>query len=171
MIKKQTDTAFVGFAGFAEGQGFAHEVGTALPKGVVQTLDMGGLARFLAHRMMTFGRKKCGIGRPEIGETDRSFTIIRREGVPQAPPGFRRAIPHGKPNDAAGLSFQGQPDPNRIGFGTHKGPQLIQFEDGAFGQWPNGISDGPETFFFRILATVMRLKVVIRAMARCDTRS
>jgi len=41
LIEKQADTAFVGFAGFAERYGLPHEIGTTLPEGVVQTFDMG----------------------------------------------------------------------------------------------------------------------------------
>ena len=56
---------------------FAHEPGTALAKGIVESLNMRRFAGFLADRLVTLGGKNAGINRVEIGETDRPLAILR----------------------------------------------------------------------------------------------
>lgn len=87
MVNEVPDTYRVEVVIAAEGERFAHQIGTALRQGVVAAFHMGRLARLLADRTMPFGGDDLGVGFPEIARAQRTFAVVGWERVPQLPSG------------------------------------------------------------------------------------
>ena len=77
---------------FTERESFTHQIGATLPQGLVETLDMRGLARLFADSSMTLGGQNQRIRLPEITITECTFAIIGRQRLSQLTTGLGRAI-------------------------------------------------------------------------------
>ncbi len=103
-----------------ERQGLADEIGAALPQGIIEALNVRGLTAPFPNWPMALGRKDRLIGSIQVGITDGALAIIGRERGPQLLPRFRRSIPHSEPDNATCLSFQRDPNPDRLPFMPNK---------------------------------------------------
>lgn len=171
MVDEETDADLVPMVILTEREGAPDQIGTPLAQRVVEAFHMRRLAGFLPDGTVPFGRKDFGVGLPEITGAHGAFAIVRWERAPELAGRAGGSIPEGHPNDSPRLSFQGDPNPDRIVLVCHKGPELIQFKNRAFGQGADRLGNWCQDFFLRIAATVMRLSPVVRAIARCDSRS
>ena len=79
MVDKKPERTDVVLKLFGKRQCFTNQAGTALTKGIVETLNMIGQASFFADRTMAFGRKDDGVGLPKVGVEDSALPICRRQ--------------------------------------------------------------------------------------------
>lgn len=171
VIDKETDANFVEQDVATEGQCLANQIRASLAQGIVEALDMSGLARLLADRAMALGRDDVLIDCVEIGVTDGAFAIVSWERCPKLPTGFPRAVADREANDPARLSLKRNPDPHYRAFVPHKRPKLIDFQDRPLGQWRDRVANRCQGFFSSNPAIVRRLIFSCRAMARWESRS
>jgi len=61
-----------------KGQRFPDQTGHLLSERTVESLNVTGFARFLAHSSMSLARQWHWVGRPEIGIADRTLAIDPR---------------------------------------------------------------------------------------------
>ncbi len=92
---------------FRKGQRLAYEPRTTLPQGIVEALNVSGLAGFFAHRFVAFGGQNARIDLIEIGKTNRLLAIFWREGIPQIFGSRLIARSDSAPNDQACIDIQG----------------------------------------------------------------
>lgn len=60
---------------FGEGKCLADQAGNALPQGVVEPLDVAGLATLFTHGFVTLARQDQSIGFPEIGVNEGTLPV------------------------------------------------------------------------------------------------
>src|SRR4051794_32389763 len=102
---------------------------------------MRGFTRFFADWTMAFGGQHFGIWLPEIAVADCPLAIVRWQRLPELATGLTRSITNGQADNPACLAFQGDPDPDFLGFGAYKRPDLVKFADGSFGQGLDGLTN------------------------------
>ena len=90
---------------FAEGEGFSHQIRTALAQGVVEAFDMRCLATLFSDTTMPFAREHARIRLPEVTIADRPFAIIGPKRLPQLATGLGSTVAKGEPDDATRLPF------------------------------------------------------------------
>ena len=156
---------------FTEREGFAHQIGAPLAQGIVEALNMCGLAALFADGVMTLGGQNQRIRLPEIAITDGAFAIIGWQRLPEFEAGLSCPIAEREPDNPSGLAFQGHPNPDLVAFLTHERPQFVEFENRAFTERTDCFTNWCQDFFLRIAAIVLRLIPTVRAIARCDKRS
>jgi len=66
VINKEPNTGLVQLLIFAKREGFAHQIGTALPQRVVEAFDMRRLPTFLTNGSVAFGGQHRAIAVPQI---------------------------------------------------------------------------------------------------------
>jgi hypothetical protein len=95
----------------AKRERFADKVGTALPQGVVEALDVGRFSTLLADCSMAFRWDHRRVGHPKVGVANGSLAIISWQRLPELAASGFRPIANGKAHDASRLPFECNPDP------------------------------------------------------------
>ena len=104
---------------------------TALAQGVVETLDVAGLATLLANGSMALGRQNGRIGLPEIAVTNRTLAVDGRERGPQLASCRFGSRSNRHTHNLACLAVISQPNPFLAPLGADKRPQLITLQNQA----------------------------------------
>jgi hypothetical protein len=83
VVDEEADADLVEAHLSTERERLAHEIGAALAKGVVEPLDVGSLTRLFAHAAVSLGGQHLGVDAVEVGVTDGTLAIIRRQRFPK----------------------------------------------------------------------------------------
>jgi hypothetical protein len=95
------------------------------------TLDVAGLATFLANCSMALGRKNGRMGLPEIRVADRALTIDAKKGGPQLTCHRLSSRSNRHTHNLARVAVISQPNPFLAPLGADERPQLITLQNQA----------------------------------------
>lgn len=113
----------------AEGQGFTDQGTTPLPQRVVESLNMIGFATPFIHWTMTLRWKNDSVDVPLVRVEHRTLVVVRWQRVPQLLTGLCGTIAKGDPNNFAGSTIKGEPNPDWLLLVTDKRPEFIHLDD------------------------------------------
>jgi CheY-like chemotaxis protein len=116
---------------FRERERLSDEAATALAQGVVEALDMIGLATLFADCSMPFGRKNCRVGLPKISVGDRTLAVDWWERGPELASRLLGSCPDCDANNLARITVECQPDPLLPALTSDKRPQFIALQGQA----------------------------------------
>lgn len=126
---------------FRKRERLSDKAATALAQGVVEALDMIGLATLFADGSMTFGRKHCCVGLPKIRVGNRTLAVDWWKRGPKLASRLLGSCSDRNANNLARLTVQRQPDPLLPALAADKRPQLITFEGQAPLFCPDMVTD------------------------------
>lgn len=96
---------------FRKRERLSDEAATALAQGVVEALDMIGMATVFADCSMTFGRKNCRVGLPKISVGNCTLAVDWWKRGPKLASCLLGSCPDRDTNNLARITVQRQPDP------------------------------------------------------------
>jgi len=112
-----------------KGKRFAHQPTTALAQGIIEPLDLIGLATVLPNRTMPLRWQDGGIRLPKIGRADGTLAIDCWQRCPQFARGRFTPRPNRHAHNVTRVAIDGQPDPFLAPFCADKRPQFVALQN------------------------------------------
>ena len=124
---KEVDGVKMVFGILGEGIRFSHEATDPRPQGAKPTLHVVGFAFRFATAAMGSAWKRRGAGFPVVA-AGCAILITLGQRRPQVTRTLQATVAQGVGHNLAGSSAKGHPQPERLGLGSYKAPEFIQFQ-------------------------------------------